>query len=125
MPKSLSPKLSPSTKKFLQNSQKRNDFATFVRTVLNNSYILNKPTAKQAAFLISNSRYEGFYGGAAGGGKSEALLMAALQYVEQPDYSALILRRTYADLALPGALMDRTAEWLSGTDAKWQDKSCQ
>lgn len=107
----------------MKNSQNRNNFAIFVRTVLNNPYILNRPTAKQAEFLIDNLQYEGFYGGAAGGGKSEALLMAALQYVEQPDYSALILRRTYADLSLPGALMDRTSEWLSGTDATWQDKS--
>lgn len=53
------------------------------------------------------------YGGAAGGGKSEALLMAALQWADSPSYSALLLRRTYADLALPGALMDRALEWLS------------
>ena len=68
---------------------------------------------------------EALYGGAAGGGKSDALLMAALQYVDVPGYAALLLRRTYADLALPGALMDRAAEWLSGTDAKWngQEKS--
>lgn len=62
---------------------------------------------------------EGFYGGAAGGGKSDALLMAALQFAQVPGYSALLLRRTYADLALPEALMDRAQEWLSGTDAHW------
>lgn len=48
--------------------------------------------------------------------------MAALQYVEVPDYSALILRRTYADLALPGAIMDRSFDWLRGTNAFWRDK---
>jgi len=62
---------------------------------------------------------EGFYGGAAGGGKSDALLMAALQYVDVPGYRAILFRRTYADLALPGALMDRAAEWLGPTDARW------
>jgi len=59
-----------------------------------------------------------FFGGAAGGGKSDALLMVALQYVLFPDYAALLLRRTYADLSLPGALMDRAYDWLSPTDAK-------
>lgn len=64
------------------------------------------------------------YGGAAGGGKSDALLMAALKYVHVPGYSALVMRRTYPDLSLPGAIMDRAQQWLAGTDAKWngQDK---
>lgn len=45
--------------------------------------------------------------------------MAALQYVDVPGYAALLLRRTFADLALPGALMDRADLWLRGTAAKW------
>jgi len=49
--------------------------------------------------------------------------MAALQFVEVPGYSALLLRRTFADLSLPEALMDRAQTWLSGTDAKWHDLS--
>jgi predicted phage terminase large subunit-like protein len=56
-----------------------------------------------------------------GGGKSDAILMAALMYVEEPNYAALILRRTYKDLSLPGALMDRAFEWLKPTDAHWND----
>ena len=59
------------------------------------------------------------YGGAAGGGKSDALLMGALQYVDVPRYAAIIFRLTYADLALPEALMDRAQEWLGPTDAVW------
>lgn len=45
--------------------------------------------------------------------------MAALQYVSVPRYSAILFRRTYADLTLPGALIDRSLEWLGGSDAKW------
>jgi hypothetical protein len=64
---------------------------------------------------------EALYGGAAGGGKSTALLMGALLYVDVPGYSALILRRTYTDLALPGALMDVAHEWLEGSAATWHE----
>ena len=59
------------------------------------------------------------YGGAAGGGKSAALLAGALQYVDCPGYHALILRRTYSQLSKPGALMDMAQEWLKPTDAAW------
>jgi predicted phage terminase large subunit-like protein len=62
---------------------------------------------------------EVFYGGAAGGGKTDALLMAALAYVAVPGYRALLFRRTFADLNLPGALMDRAREWLGGSAARW------
>ncbi len=68
---------------------------------------------------------EAFYGGAAGGGKSDALLMSALQFADIPGYSAILFRQTYADLALPGALMERTAEWLYGTDAHWSQQEKQ
>lgn len=84
-------------------------------------YCPHKPTAPQERFLKLTCR-EGLYGGAAGGGKSDALLMDALQGVNVPGYSAILFRRTYTDLALPGAIMDRSHEWLSGTDAKWNDR---
>lgn len=64
---------------------------------------------------------EAFYGGAAGGGKSDAILMATLQYVDTPGYAALLFRKSYSDLILPGALMDRARDWLSGTDAVWRE----
>lgn len=49
--------------------------------------------------------------------------MAALQYVDHPNYSALILRKSYADLALPDAIMSRAQEWLGGyPDVKWSSE---
>lgn len=84
-------------------------------------YSPHAPNLKQHAFLLLDDLavQEAMYGGAAGGGKSDALLMSALRYVDVPGYAALLLRRTYADLALPGALMDRANTWLAGTDATW------
>jgi predicted phage terminase large subunit-like protein len=74
-----------------------------------------EPSLTQKVFLRTNS-LEGLFGGAAGGGKSSALLMSALQYVDIPGYSAILFRRTYADLALPGALMDRFKAWMENFD---------
>lgn len=55
------------------------------------------PNPQQAKFLALTCR-EALYGGAAGGGKTGALLMAAAQYIHVPGYNALILRRTYVEL---------------------------
>lgn len=87
-------------------------------------YTPHNPTPPQHAFLLLDELevLEAFYGGAAGGGKSDALLMAALRYADVPGYAALILRKTFADLALPGAIMHRSKEWLAGTDASWLER---
>ena len=81
---------------------------------------LKSASAKQTAFL-SLDCLEAGYGGAAGGGKSDAILAAALQYADVPGYAALILRRSFSDLALPGAAMARSKEWLYGK-ARWSER---
>jgi hypothetical protein len=87
-------------------------------------YSPQRPTERQKLFLDCQHR-EAFYGGAAGGGKSSALLMAALRHVDVPNYSAILFRRTYADLSKPGALMDRAHEWLQGSGAVWNEQRKQ
>lgn len=81
-------------------------------------YIPHKPEPKQKMFLAL-SCLEALYGGAAGGMKSESLLMDAIQDVMTPGYAAIIFRRTTQDLSLPGALIDRSHQWLMNTDAHW------
>lgn len=75
------------------------------------SFCPEEPSLTQKVFLRTNA-IEALFGGAAGGGKSSALLMSALQYVDVPGYSAILFRRTFADLSLPGALMDRFKTWI-------------
>ncbi len=77
------------------------------------------PTAKQAKFLLLLDRLEALFGGAAGGGKSDALLMAAAMFFDVPGYAAIIFRRSFADLTKPKALIARSLEWWSGSKARW------
>lgn len=81
-------------------------------------YIPHEPEIKQDAFLWYQG-LEALYGGAAGGGKSDCLLMAALQYVDVPGYAAMLMRKTYTELQLENALLDRSMKWLAHTDASW------
>lgn len=74
-------------------------------------FLPHVPTAPQLVYLSLTCR-EAMYGGAAGGGKSDALLMDALGWIGHADYAGLLVRRTYRDLALSGAIMDRAREWL-------------
>lgn len=91
-----------------------------------NKYIPITPTAKQTAALLMNNTKEMLYGGAAGGGKSVFLLTAALQYVDEPGYSAALFRKTFSDLMLPGALIPMSKEWLApflkSGEVHWNDK---
>jgi hypothetical protein len=66
-----------------------------------------KPQPKQAIFM-SRGEYEALYGGAAGGGKSDALVIEALRQVSIPHYKALIVRKTYPQLA---ELIDKTLNY--------------
>lgn len=75
------------------------------------------------------SRGSALYGGARGGGKTEASLMGALQYVEFGEWKAGIFRLTFPDLSVPGAIMDRALTWLhenpileaAGIAPKWDN----
>ncbi len=89
------------------------------------------PQPRQRIFL-ARPEDEALYGGAAGGGKSEALVMEALRQVGIPHFRGLILRKTYPQLtelidkslryytqAFPGAVFRETTHtWVFPSGAK-------
>lgn len=74
----------------------------------------HKPTPRQQIFLDLYECREVMYGGAAGGGKTDGLLMSAAQYLSWPGHSVLILRRTLTEAARSKSILDRAIEWWSG-----------
>ncbi len=87
------------------------------------SKVIWEPQPRQAIFQ-SQGAYECLYGGAAGGGKSDALLAEALRQVHLKNYRALILRKTYPQLS---ELIDRSRDIykLSYPRARYNDsKHC-
>ena len=68
--------------------------------------VIWKPQPRQSAFQ-KRPEYEALYGGAAGGGKSDAILTEALRQIHIPYYKAIIFRKTFPEAR---ELISRSAE---------------
>lgn len=60
--------------------------------------------------FLSSSADIAIYGGSAGGGKSYALLLEPLRHIKNSKFSAVIFRRTLADVKKTGSLWDTSVE---------------
>ena len=77
------------------------------------SRIIKPQKGPQEQFLSTNADIA-IYGGAAGGGKTFALLMEPLRYINTMDYRAVIFRRNYTQISVAGGLWDESLSMYSG-----------
>jgi len=71
--------------------------------------VLRANSRPQELFLASTADIV-IFGGGAGGGKTYAILYDTLRYVEDPNYRAVIFRRTSPMLTSPGGLWDTASQ---------------
>jgi hypothetical protein len=82
-----------------------------------------KPHKRQEIFSsLPDSIFEALYGGAAGGGKSEELLMLPIirGFYKEPRFKGIIFRRTYPELE--SEIIVRSREWYPLTGAKYNEE---
>ncbi len=69
-----------------------------------------RPQAGPQELYLSTPADIAVYGGSAGGGKTWSLLLDPIRDVDVAGFTALILRRTYKEITLPGALWDESTK---------------
>jgi Terminase large subunit, T4likevirus-type, N-terminal len=82
-----------------------------------------RPHKRQEAFSsLPDTIFEALYGGAAGGGKSEELLMLPIirGFYKEPRFKGILFRRTYPELE--SEIIVRSREWYPLTGAKYNEE---
>lgn len=72
--------------------------------------IVLKPQPGPQEKFLSSSADITIYGGAAGGGKTYALLLEPLRYIDNPGFGAVIFRRQATQIMAEGGLFDNAVE---------------
>ena len=78
-----------------------------VEELVNGQEVIFKPNNGPQEEFLSASEEDVLYGGAAGGGKSFALLVDPLRYCHNPNHRGLLLRRTLDELT---ELIDKSSQ---------------
>lgn len=85
---------------------------TFYKSIILNIFIPVVPYYTQVKLLTSTFEEQfAFFGGGRGGGKTETILMGALQFVNIPSWQAGVLRITTKNSGMLGAAQNRFLKW--------------
>lgn len=68
---------------------------------------------------MSSSAFEALFGGQAGPGKTDVLVMEPLRQIENPRYNAILFRRTFAKLEAADGLIARSERWYPGYGGRY------
>lgn len=83
-----------------------------------------RPQSRQETFL-STSADIAIFGGAAGGGKTWGLLLEPIRHINNPEFGAVIFRRTIPEITHEGALWDESKKIYPLLDGKPNDNDKQ
>lgn len=79
------------------------------------------PHKGQQTRFLSSAAFEALFGGAAGPGKTDCLVMEALRQVNNPRYNAILFRRTFPKLEGADGLIARSQQWYPSYGGKYND----
>lgn len=80
-----------------------------------------KPHPGQQVRFLSSSAFEALFGGQAGPGKTDCLVMEALRQVENPRYNGILFRRTYKKLEQADGLIARSKLWYPSYGGRYNE----
>jgi len=83
-----------------------------------------RPQPRQEVFLSSSADIAVF-GGSAGGGKTWGLLLEPIRHITNPEFGAVIFRRTIPEITHEGALWDESKKIYPLLDGKPNDNDKQ
>lgn len=78
-----------------------------------------EPNPGPQSEALKSSVYELLFGGAAGGGKSVALLFGGLRFIDRAEYRAIYLRRTFPELE--GSVIPLSKQWFPKLGGKYNE----
>lgn len=81
-----------------------------------------RPHAGQQERFLGSSAFEALFGGQAGPGKTECLVMEALRQIDHPKYTGILFRRTFPMLEQADGMIQRSLVWYPPYGGRYNDQ---